>query len=70
MPSYIIINEKGEYFTGFRQAPIGPRVVTPQFAPLDGEGITVQLVSEAGIEETEADLLKSNVTYRLIEVNS
>lgn len=70
MATYIIVNDKGEYFTGFRQAPIGPRVVTPQFAPMSGDGIAVQLVNETGLEETEADLKEFNINYQLIEVNS
>lgn len=70
MATYIIVNDKGEYFTGFRQAPIGPRSVTPMFAPISDDGMTVQLVTDAGIEETEQDLKKFNIDYRLIEVNS
>lgn len=70
MPRYLVVNDKGEYFVAFKQAPIGPRCITPQFAAFNSPGMSVMLMDESELAEMETDLKKFDINYRLIEVSS
>jgi hypothetical protein len=71
MKKFLVVNDKGEYYAGFKQAPIGPRVVKPIFVDVEHstqDGTQVMMVLEIGLEAMEADFRKLGVNYTLIPV--
>lgn len=71
MKKFLVVNDKGEYYAGFKRAPIGPRAVTPIFVDVEHsteDGIEVMMVLENGLEEMDADFKKLGIDYTLIPV--
>jgi hypothetical protein len=71
MQKFLVVNDKGQFYAGFKQAPIGPRVVTPIFLDVEHptqDGVQVMMVFENGLEEMEVDFKKLGINYTLIPV--
>jgi hypothetical protein len=71
MKKFLVVNDKGEYYAGFKRAPIGPRVVSPIFLDVEHstqDGVQVMMVFENGLEAMEVDFRKLGINYTLIPV--
>lgn len=76
MATYLVVNDKGEYFIGFVKSESNTFSKStrlggfePKFVPFTNHATTVLLVDDQQLDEMESDLKQFGISFKLIEVS-